>query len=344
MDDRIKKTREHMQPPWDDVRQQRVLNGILQRRRETERRAGARRWTLKLALSGATAAAVAVLFGYVLLPALFPGPTPAPPVPTPDSSEIHLADGSLAQLSPGGKVEVEIQKEDEVRLSQRAGKVRYRVEKKKRRSFVVAAKGITVRVVGTVFDVEVLEEDAVRVSVLEGRVEVDDGRQKLELSAGEQLRVSMATPEPPPEPEVVSTPTPPPPAPRPRPKKIQPPPDAQELFAKVDAARADGRLDEAARLLHEIIKTHPKESAVVTALFMLGTVEKSRGRFLKAAKAFNAYRTRAAKGPLFEDALAEEASALSKAGQADRARELARKYLRRFPDGTHTPRMEILAK
>ena len=154
----------------------------------------------------------------------------------------------------------------------------------------------------------------------------------------------MVKPEPPVEPEVVSTPTPPRPAPRPWPKKIQPPPDAQELFARVDAARTQGHLAEAARLLRKIIKTHPKDSAVVPAMFMLGTVEKSRGRFSQAARAFHACRTRAPQGPLYEDALAEEASALSKAGLTDRARETAKKYLRQFPNGTHTPRMEILAK
>jgi len=100
-----------------------------------------------------------------------------------------LMDGSRVILAAGGRVEVDNQTSERIQLSQQAGKVRYLVAKNKPRAFVVKARGVTVRVIGTVFSVDILENDNVRVDVEEGRVSVDDGTRKLDLRGGEQMRV-----------------------------------------------------------------------------------------------------------------------------------------------------------
>ncbi|MEY2878849.1 MAG: hypothetical protein RLZZ15_1229 [Verrucomicrobiota bacterium] len=99
-----------------------------------------------------------------------------------------LADGSVAEVNHGGRLELAFgAAERRVRL--REGEVHLTVAKDAARPFLVEAGGVTVRAVGTAFNVR-RERDAVEIIVTEGRVEVESaGRAPAPLAAGERARV-----------------------------------------------------------------------------------------------------------------------------------------------------------
>ena len=72
--------------------------------------------------------------------------------------------------------------------AQSAGKVRYEVTPRPARSFQVDALGVTVTVIGTVFDVTV-ERGKVTVMVERGRVRVAHGDRTVELAKGERIAI-----------------------------------------------------------------------------------------------------------------------------------------------------------
>jgi TolA-binding protein len=232
-----------------------------------------------------------------------------------------------------------------------------------------------------VFSVDILEEGNVRVDVEEGRVSVDDGARKLDLHAGEQMRVkaspviaqaesSLQQPLVDSQAQLVSKPKPDRPKTkrrhrrRARTRAVQPVqekkpkrllaytssasfrdiPHISEQLAKLDAARQAGRLAEAAAILRAIIRDHKNDARLVTAWFLLGRIESTRGKFVLAARAFRTCQAQAPRGPLVEDALAEEAAAWAAAGDHEQARNLAQQYLNQHPSGTHLKRMGALAR
>jgi len=82
-----------------------------------------------------------------------------------------LPDGSVIELNLGAEIEVDFSKSSR-RVTLRQGEAHFQVAKDKTRPFVVTAKGVEVRAVGTAFSVEVGSAE-VQVLVTEGRVEVE---------------------------------------------------------------------------------------------------------------------------------------------------------------------------
>lgn len=132
------------------------------------------------------AAAVALIF-------VWPSPPPAESaspgvrvVPRPEQQA--LADGSVAEVNHGGRLELAFgAAERRVRL--REGEVHLTVAKDATRPFVVEAGGVTVRALGTAFNVR-RDRDTVEVIVTEGRVQVESpGGSPVPVAAGEQTRV-----------------------------------------------------------------------------------------------------------------------------------------------------------
>jgi len=84
----------------------------------------------------------------------------------------RLPDGSIVELKPGAEIAVRfealIRRVDLVR-----GEALFRVEKDVARPFIVGAKGVDIRAVGTAFNVR-LADTAVQVLVTEGKVRVED--------------------------------------------------------------------------------------------------------------------------------------------------------------------------
>jgi len=107
-------------------------------------------------------------------------------VPRPELQS--LADGSVAEVNHGGRVELAFGvHERRVRL--REGEVHLTVVKHSARPFVVEVGGVTVRAVGTAFNVR-RDRDTVEVIVTEGRVQLESAASPpVPLARGERARI-----------------------------------------------------------------------------------------------------------------------------------------------------------
>lgn len=358
---------------WDDVRERRVLTAV-ERRLEARAQARARNRRIAGWSGGLTAAAAAValgVFGLVSagtpeprsdrmqaatqalqdLEVTEPGPGTNDTVGS-DAPTMAFADGSVARLRDDARIDIEVQTDDLVRLEQSSGTVRYEVTPNPARRFVVDAAGVEVRVIGTVFTVTVGGE-AVAVAVERGRVAVEGSDRVAELGAGDQLTVGRSgsvagelgsSREVAPDEIVVLAeddgPQPESDRRAPRPPRPAPAPSVGELLERADAARAGGRLDDAASALSELVRRHSRDPRAYSAYFQLGKVERSRGHHGAAASAFAACYKRAPDGALSEDARAEAAVSWLDAGQNARATKTAQDYLEQHPGGAHVARMK----
>jgi TolA-binding protein len=338
--ERLREIRAEMEPPWHDLREQRVLRGAFASR---ARRASRRRVAVGVSAVVAFVAAIVLVLQIMVFRR-----APTAGSATPAVSVLTLADGSRLRVEPRAEVAIESEGPSLVRIVQTAGEVAYDVTPRPTRSFEVRAAGVTVRVLGTAFVVRIEANRAVHVEVTRGRVSVDDGAHQVEIGAGERL-LRSATASPPESasavqparsapvealalpPSASATPhvEPPPVAPSER------PPSVTDLLVRADAARASGRLGEAAVALEQLLILYPRDPRATSARFTLGRVARAQGQHAKAAMAFRA----CANGPLGEDALAEEASSWLSAGRTSDARAAAARYLARFPEGTHAARM-----
>jgi len=107
-----------------------------------------------------------------------------------------------------------------------------------------------------------------------------------------------------------------------------------DLLLASDVARLSGHPTEAVDPLKRILRDHPSDPRAPLAAFTLGRVLLDElGRPADAAAAFSRALALAPGGPLEEDALAREVEAFSRAGDPDRAHEVAETYVSRFPAG-----------
>jgi transmembrane sensor len=108
-----------------------------------------------------------------------------------ETRTLRLADGSRLSLDTDSRVEVLLEA-DRRRLVLRHGQALFDVASDPARPFVVRAGDLSVRAIGTQFDVRVLEGGA-RVTLVEGRVVVDDAAERRwTLAAGERLEAAGA--------------------------------------------------------------------------------------------------------------------------------------------------------
>lgn len=331
--------RQHVQPEWDDLRETRVLNKVRQSVQQATPRARPS-WLGVVALGS-----VAATLTFFVLSAHVQ-PTADDPVATTPASDAHSVvsfnEGSRAVLNEGASVTTTEQTSHRIAVSQTSGAVRYEVEPGLERSFEVQAKNVFVRVIGTVFTVDV-EDDHVAVRVTRGKVEVNDNGRTIQLTAGDRLRVAVrdTAPRSDEEPKLEAKPR--------RPVvevPVKAPPVVDEsvegLMSTADEARREGDLGRASDALRTLLQTYPQDPRATTAWFTLGRVERARGRHTAAAQAFRAAERRAGRGALAEDAIAETAGSWAAAGSPDKAQAAARRYLARYPEGAHAARMRRL--
>jgi transmembrane sensor len=344
----------HRPPPWDDVRERRVLARVLRARAEPAPRP---RWGIGVVAAGGIAAAAALTLWIVRHPSAPSGKAGAVATLAASSaapaSSISLVDGSSAFLSPEANVAVVEQSSERVRIQQNRGRVRYEVRPDPKREFAVVAEGVSVQVKGTIFEVTT-EDRVVEVRVERGHVVVDDGRRARDLLAGESLRVVARDPAAPSDPldaeagdegdaaeaQASTADAGPPAAPKPSVSTSAGAPSAEALMRRADDARVHGRSDEAASALGELIARYPRDPGAQNARFALGRVERGRGRPAEAAEAFE--RCARGGGPLAADALAEAAQSWGAAGRSDRARADAEAYLTKYPSGPHAAVMRAI--
>lgn len=345
---------------WDDVRERRVFNRI---REELAAPAVSTPRVPRFVPAAIGAVAAVFLIGlvgfWVFEDSGGSGVIGAPAVAsleTPKSeqpSTMVIGDVGQVRLMEGAEVAITQQTRDTVKLLQTKGKAVYEIERRSGREVFVYAGDVEIRVVGTVFTVA-LNVDLVNVHVKKGFVRIKDGERLVQLRSGEEISVAARSGKngsvdnsdsdyaeegldagdakgggDAERPEVKNQK-------RGRPFSGR---STQQLFAEVDQARKDGNLNRAAKILDAIIARNDDRSSVVSALFILGKVERASHRHVKAAKAFSRCFKLGGKGPLAEDALAETAAAWSAAGQMDNARNTAQSYLRSYPKGIHAERM-----
>ena len=363
--------------PWDELRERRVLAGIEDAlaghgRRPEPLPEGRARKTTVLAIAGAVvavAAAVLLVLKVFVAPAqtadtepttmaVTDVPEPSAPsheraIPFEPAPVMALADGSIAELHGGARVDVGVQSGQLVRLDQRSGTVRYEVAKNPGRRFVVDASGVQVRVIGTIFTVAYAGDAHVEVSVERGLVEVASADRVAQLGAGDSLRVERI--EEPDEYLIIediedieddggealhASRRGKRPATKTKPSTAEAGPSLSELLAESDAARAAGDLGRAATALGQLLQRFPDDPQADTARIVLGKVQRRRGRHGAAARAFASYLRRSPRGPLAEDARAESAQSWSDAGEDDKAKAAAQAYVDRYPSGAHADRMQ----
>lgn len=348
------------EPAWDAVREQRVLGRVLA---ET----GAER-SRRRPIAIGLAVAVAVALAAVVLLARPSAPTEvevaSPEVPRPSETVVHsgavedrepgstsaptaghlaLADGSQIELLDGARVEIVRDEADLVTIAHEAGSARFVVSHRPSRPFVVRCGEVEVVVRGTRF--VVTRDEGVRVDVEEGRVEVRRGADVTVLVAGESLRieppaaheasVDVEAPTVPAEPLA----TPPTRAMEHEHGMEREAPGVDELLAEADVARRERRLPDAARALERAIALLHGDARAATPLFMLGRVERSRGRHAAAARAFEDAYARDPEAVLAEDALAESVVSFAEAGDHDAAARGAARYREHFPSGHYAARV-----
>ena len=354
--DVAEEAREQIDVPWDEVRAARVHRKALEAfsrsaGEDTDEVAAPRLPMVRLARGwwamAAAAAVCLVLLGTWLLAAGTDSEIGEPPWTA--TSTLAFTDGSRSLLSEQAELQVLEDSDATIRVLQGAGRVRYEVAKRPERRFQVAVRGVTVTVLGTVFDVSV-EDDKVIVAVERGRVQVVHGGRELVLGVGERVTLDSEAPAaaeqaaqtdeqvaPEPEPAGAVEPA--------KPAGAGAGGGGEEAEARVvarlldeaDGARGAGNLDAAAAALRKLIAEHPRDRRVTIALFTLGRVERQRGNHAAAAQAFEQCGT-----GLRGDALAEAASAWYAAGDGARGRAAAERYLRDFPSGVHHSRMRAL--
>lgn len=200
MDEYVRAARDRPEP-WDRLREQRVLEGTLERLDKEDAdqvpvvpRRSRLRWLIAAGVAGLLLVGGALTW-MLLGRAEDPGArssaqeaTRAAPAPNP--SVIRFADGSEAVVYPGGRVVVREQHATRILLDQLAGAALFRVTPNPERRFEVAAEGLTIRVVGTRFKVTILPAKWVRVEVERGLVEVEYEGQTVRLGTGDSLQVN----------------------------------------------------------------------------------------------------------------------------------------------------------
>jgi transmembrane sensor len=258
-------------------------------------------------------------------------------------------DGSVATLlDPQTQLAIKRDAADEVALELERGQGHFEVTPNPKRRYRVRVGPVEVEVLGTAFQVE-RHAESVSVRVEHGVVRVGWVGGSTTLRAGESGTFPPASsPAPTATPELEAQPRR---APREREAwralaragkhqeafgslGKQPVEDLAGLMLAADAARLSGHPRDAARYLEHLIQRYPESPSAPLAAFTMGRLAlyELKQPALAAGSFARAY-TLDPKGPMAEDALAREAEAYHQAGDAQRTKLAAERYLARFPHG-----------
>ncbi len=273
-----------------------------------------------------------------------------------DSSTMILADVGKITVNNGGEVHFLHQTEDIIVLEQTAGEAIYDIMHRENRSIMIIAAGVEITVIGTVFVVSV-EESMVRVEVKRGVVKVNDQERTVTLRASEAITVANVKSNDLDSDNKADSLTLQLQSQEAIPKdtdfvfhinslskqgSLDDRLNTDSLFSRVDKARSKGNFAEAAELLNRIIAKKENKLTTASAQFILGKVERARGRHAAAAEAFRKCSINAPGRSLAEDALAEQALSWRDNKNTIRAQNIARSYLANYPKGMYVSKMQSL--
>ena len=300
-----------LRPRWTAARAEHNLA------RTRARIASARRRVRALAAAGAGAAMVFALVQLRRAPVA--RPTTAVVAARASSEQaasprLQLADGSTIALgSPRARVSVASTSRERIELELADGPATFAIPAREGRAVVVHMARFDVTILAAAFTLAPVDERA-RVDVTSGDVEVrwTGGRTVVRAGSVAILPASVAASGP-----VAS--------------RVAP--DAEALMRDADAARRAGRPAAAVPYYRRLLRAFPTDERAPVAAFTLGRVLLTQlDRPDEAADAFATSRRLAPAGALAEDAWAREVEAAARAGEAHRARSLARAYLARHGD------------
>ncbi len=339
-------------PAWDAARVESALDGLHRtRRRRVALRAG-----------GAVLASSVLVWMLVgQLRVEEPRAARATPIPETEQTEqaLELPDGSSVEpRDDDSRVVVREVVPERVRLELVAGAAHFSVRPDAARVFAVEAGPVRVEVLGTEFDVSLVDEGA-DVSVSRGRVRVVWSGGERILEAGDAGRFpEVQEPDVTPEPQVRAT------EPPTRARRDWRRPanqgeyeealallsdesvrdDVADLMLAADVLRYSGHAARAVPYLERVFERHPHDPRAALAAFTAGRVRLERlGQPREAAAAFARARRLEPTSSLAQDALAREAQAWDRAGDSAEARRCATEYLQRHPNGRRVEMMRRLA-
>jgi len=268
-----------------------------------------------------------------------------------DALSVTLVDGSSLKVEPRSRVEVRDRTASSVKLVLARGRIACDVTHRDGRSFVVAAGGVEVRVVGTRFSVA--NDDAeggtrVEVRVERGVVEVRGARPDAEVvrvfagHSWSQVTKTEALDEP--EPAPADTPDSDAAAHAAPAGRVHAPSrashaaaaDARELFEQARGQWRAGKIDEAARTYQALLAAYPRDPRAGLAAFELGRLRMDRLNDMPGAvQALERAVALAPGAELREDALARLVSAAAAAHDHPRCSRARTSYLTEYPSGVH---------
>jgi transmembrane sensor len=266
-----------------------------------------------------------------------------------DALSVSLVDGSSLKVEPRSRVEVRNHAPSALKLVLAHGRIACDVTHREGRSFIVAAAGVEVRVVGTRFSVanEAAEGGTrVEVRVERGIVEVrgagPDG-EVVRVEAGHswsQLTKTEALAAPEAEaPAAAQEREPAAPAAKAHVSShaARPAPaDARELFEQARVEWRAGKMEEAARTYQALLATHPRDPRAGLAAFELGRLRMDRLNDMPGAvQALEQAVALAPGAELREDALARLVAASAAAHDGARCARARSRYLTEYPSGVH---------
>jgi TolA-binding protein len=112
---------------------------------------------------------------------------------------------------------------------------------------------------------------------------------------------------------------------------------AASLLRLAEVARFAGRIDRAEQALVLLRERFPKRRESAIAAYTLGRAAfDQKGAYAEAGKWFETYLSQQPSGPLAREALGRLIEAQDRQGRHDKAKQTARRYLERYPDGPHT--------
>jgi transmembrane sensor len=263
-----------------------------------------------------------------------------------DALSVTLVDGSSLKVEPRSRVEVGDRTPSALKLVLARGRIACDVTHRPGRSFVVAAGGVEVRVVGTRFAVANEEAEGgtrVEVRVERGTVEVrgsGPGAEVVRVEAGHSwsqvTKTEALAGEAPAAADEVDVPAR-------RAEKAHPPArartaaaDARELFEQARGQWRAGKMAEAARTYQALLASHPRDPRAGLAAFELGRLRMDRlGDMAGAVQALEQAVALAPGAELREDALARLVAASAAAGERAGCARARTRYLTDYPTGLH---------
>jgi transmembrane sensor len=265
-----------------------------------------------------------------------------------DMVAVTLVDGSSLKVEPRSRVELRDRTPSALKLVVARGRIACDVTHREGRSFVVAAGGVEVRVVGTKFTVANEEAEGgrrVEVRVERGAVEVRSADDEIvRVEAGHSWSQVTKTEalggptETAPEPEAEPAETPTSAAKRhAATRSAHPAPaDARTLFEQARSEWRAGHIEEAARTYQALLAAHPRDPRAGLAAFELGRLRMDRLSDMPGAiQALEQAVALAPGAELREDALARLVAAASAAHDRSRCTRARTRYLTDYPAGIH---------